>query len=193
MAFTLFFWRTTPAGIVGIAVLCVGDGLAEVVGRRYGKDKLPHNRNKVCSLRVCIMASACAERSRWLTGTECMCLLGVAEPSGVAGLPAGRLHCGTGLSVVLQKLRHLSLGVSACETWSMQRLLQPFVARLWSLSPMGNLTTSPCRLQRRRQHTLCSARSVERRTLHMSTVVEHHTHFFEFIERTLKGAIVPSF
>jgi dolichol kinase len=47
VACTLYFWRTTPAGVMGIAVLCVGDGLAEVVGRRYGRDKLPHNKDKV--------------------------------------------------------------------------------------------------------------------------------------------------
>jgi phytol kinase len=47
VACTVYFWRTTPAGIMGIAVLCVGDGLAEVVGRQYGRDKLPHNKDKV--------------------------------------------------------------------------------------------------------------------------------------------------
>lgn len=47
VACTVYFWRTTPAGIMGIAVLCVGDGMAEVIGRRYGRDQLPHNKDKV--------------------------------------------------------------------------------------------------------------------------------------------------
>ena len=47
VACTVYFWRTTPAGVMGIAVLCFGDGLAEVIGRRFGRDKLPHNKDKV--------------------------------------------------------------------------------------------------------------------------------------------------
>lgn len=46
VALTLCFWRATPAGVMAIAVLCIGDGLAEIIGRRYGTDKLPHNREK---------------------------------------------------------------------------------------------------------------------------------------------------
>ncbi len=47
VASTLWFWRDAPAGVMGLAVLCMGDGLAEVVGRRFGVRKLPHNRQKV--------------------------------------------------------------------------------------------------------------------------------------------------
>lgn len=47
VASTLWFWRDAPAGVMGLAVLCMGDGLAEVVGRRFGVSKLPHNRQKV--------------------------------------------------------------------------------------------------------------------------------------------------
>uniref|UniRef100_A0A803M898 Uncharacterized protein n=1 Tax=Chenopodium quinoa TaxID=63459 RepID=A0A803M898_CHEQI len=41
-----FFWRTSPIGIAAICNLCAGDGLADIVGRRLGKDKLPYNENK---------------------------------------------------------------------------------------------------------------------------------------------------
>ncbi len=46
VAFTLLFWRTTPVGIVALMILCAGDGLADVVGRRLGRTPLPYNRGK---------------------------------------------------------------------------------------------------------------------------------------------------
>eukprot|EP00775_Hariotina_reticulata_P001450 gene1450-1792_t len=48
---TLLAWRSAPA-VAGIAALCAGDGLADIVGRRWGGagswigGSLPHNRNK---------------------------------------------------------------------------------------------------------------------------------------------------
>lgn len=43
---TLIFWRSSPVGILALMVLCGGDGLADIVGRRWGTHKLPHNPNK---------------------------------------------------------------------------------------------------------------------------------------------------
>lgn len=43
---TLLFWRTSPVGLVALMVLCGGDGLADIVGRRLGRRKLPFNANK---------------------------------------------------------------------------------------------------------------------------------------------------
>ncbi|KAI3908533.1 hypothetical protein MKX01_009335 [Papaver californicum] len=40
------YWRTSPIAIAIICNLCAGDGLADIMGRRFGKKKLPHNRNK---------------------------------------------------------------------------------------------------------------------------------------------------
>ncbi|XP_022731542.1 probable phytol kinase 3, chloroplastic isoform X2 [Durio zibethinus] len=40
------YWRTSPIAIAAICNLCAGDGLADVVGRRFGRQKLPYNRNK---------------------------------------------------------------------------------------------------------------------------------------------------
>ncbi|XP_038707987.1 probable phytol kinase 3, chloroplastic isoform X2 [Tripterygium wilfordii] len=39
-------WRTSPIAIAAICNLCAGDGLADVIGRRFGNLKLPYNRNK---------------------------------------------------------------------------------------------------------------------------------------------------
>ena len=43
---TLGFWRHHPAGFAAIALMCGGDGLADIAGRRFGRAKLPWNRNK---------------------------------------------------------------------------------------------------------------------------------------------------
>lgn len=43
---TSLLWRTSPVAIALICNLCAGDGIADVVGRRLGKEKLPYNPNK---------------------------------------------------------------------------------------------------------------------------------------------------
>ena len=40
---TLVFWRSSPAGAAGLAVLCAGDGLAEVIRKRFGGTYRLHN------------------------------------------------------------------------------------------------------------------------------------------------------
>ncbi|KAJ6948654.1 phytol kinase 3 [Populus alba x Populus x berolinensis] len=41
-----FYWRTSPVAIAAICNLCAGDGIADIVGRRLGSQKIPYNRNK---------------------------------------------------------------------------------------------------------------------------------------------------
>ena len=44
---TLVFWLDSPIGIVSIATMAVGDGLADLVGRRFGAtNKWPFNKSK---------------------------------------------------------------------------------------------------------------------------------------------------
>lgn len=43
---TLGWWRHSPVGILALMALCGGDGLADIVGRRLGKVKLPGFREK---------------------------------------------------------------------------------------------------------------------------------------------------
>jgi phytol kinase len=43
---TLVFWRTSPVGFLALMLMCGGDGLADLVGRRWGKTKLPFNASK---------------------------------------------------------------------------------------------------------------------------------------------------
>ncbi|KAK9822712.1 hypothetical protein WJX81_006334 [Elliptochloris bilobata] len=47
VAATLAYWQGAPAGVLVIAVLCAGDGLADILGRRMGQsNKWAHNRDK---------------------------------------------------------------------------------------------------------------------------------------------------
>lgn len=43
---TLIFWRHSPVGMLALMILCGGDGLADIVGRRWGKHKLPLSSDK---------------------------------------------------------------------------------------------------------------------------------------------------
>ena len=46
VALTLIFWRETPVGIVALMMLCGGDGIADLVGRRIKSKKLSWNEGK---------------------------------------------------------------------------------------------------------------------------------------------------
>jgi phytol kinase len=43
---TIAFWRTSPVGITALMLMCGGDGLADIIGRRFGTQKLPFNPDK---------------------------------------------------------------------------------------------------------------------------------------------------
>jgi phytol kinase len=43
---TLLFWRESPVGMTALMILCGGDGLADILGRKFGKVKLPWNNRK---------------------------------------------------------------------------------------------------------------------------------------------------
>lgn len=46
VALTLFFWKENPVGVVALMMLCGGDGLADVVGRRFPMKPIPWNKGK---------------------------------------------------------------------------------------------------------------------------------------------------
>ncbi|KAF8014040.1 hypothetical protein BT93_H0007 [Corymbia citriodora subsp. variegata] len=41
-----YYWRTSPIAIAAICNLCAGDGFADIIGRRFGRHKIPYNSNK---------------------------------------------------------------------------------------------------------------------------------------------------
>ncbi len=43
---TILFWTHSPTGMVALMLMCGGDGLADILGRRMGKVKLPWSRSK---------------------------------------------------------------------------------------------------------------------------------------------------
>lgn len=43
---TLIYWKDSPIGIPGLMMMCGGDGIADIVGRRVHSAKLPWSREK---------------------------------------------------------------------------------------------------------------------------------------------------
>lgn len=60
VAATLIFWQHSPAGILALMVLCGGDGLADVIGRRWGRAKLPWSADKSWAGSLAMFAASLA-------------------------------------------------------------------------------------------------------------------------------------
>ena len=43
---TIIYWKDSPIGMVALMLMCGGDGLAEILGRRFGRIKIPWNSDK---------------------------------------------------------------------------------------------------------------------------------------------------
>jgi phytol kinase len=43
---TILFWKDSPTGMTALMMMCGGDGLADVVGRRIASPKIPWSREK---------------------------------------------------------------------------------------------------------------------------------------------------
>jgi phytol kinase len=43
---TIIYWKDSPIGMVALMLMCGGDGLADVIGRKYGVKKLPWAHRK---------------------------------------------------------------------------------------------------------------------------------------------------
>jgi phytol kinase len=43
---TIIYWKDTPIGMVALMLMCGGDGLADIMGRRFGQIKLPWSPGK---------------------------------------------------------------------------------------------------------------------------------------------------
>ncbi len=46
VALTLVYWKDSPIGIIALMMMCGGDGIADIVGRRFVSPKLPWSREK---------------------------------------------------------------------------------------------------------------------------------------------------
>ncbi len=45
-ALTIIYWKDSPIGIIALMILCGGDGLADLIGRRWERNKLRWNKEK---------------------------------------------------------------------------------------------------------------------------------------------------
>lgn len=46
VALTLVYWKDSPIGIIALMMMCGGDGVADIFGRRIASPKLPWSRDK---------------------------------------------------------------------------------------------------------------------------------------------------
>ncbi|MEW5938743.1 MAG: phosphatidate cytidylyltransferase [Chloroflexota bacterium] len=53
---TLVFWKETPIGMTALMLMCGGDGIADVVGRRVASPKLPWSRDKSVAGSLAVFA-----------------------------------------------------------------------------------------------------------------------------------------
>ncbi|KAH9768729.1 Phytol kinase 1 [Citrus sinensis] len=42
----LVFWRDSPVGVISLSMMCGGDGVADIIGRRFGSMKIFYNEKK---------------------------------------------------------------------------------------------------------------------------------------------------
>ncbi|KAI6676586.1 hypothetical protein NL676_037382 [Syzygium grande] len=42
----IVYWRESPTGVISLAMMSGGDGIADIIGRRFGSQKLPYNQQK---------------------------------------------------------------------------------------------------------------------------------------------------
>lgn len=56
VALTLVFWRDSPTGIVALMMMCGGDGIADLVGRRFPYPRLPWSSEKSLAGSISVFA-----------------------------------------------------------------------------------------------------------------------------------------
>lgn len=54
---TLLYWKTSPIGITALMLLCGGDGLADIIGRRVQSPKLPWSSRKTIAGSLAVFAA----------------------------------------------------------------------------------------------------------------------------------------
>jgi phytol kinase len=53
---TLIYWKDSPIGIPALMMLCGGDGIADIIGRRVPSSKLPWSREKTVAGSLSVFA-----------------------------------------------------------------------------------------------------------------------------------------
>jgi phytol kinase len=74
VALTLIYWKDSPIGIIALMLLCGGDGLADVIGKRLGTVRLPWSKLKTWAGTIAMFFGG------WLMG---LIILGIYLAAGV--------------------------------------------------------------------------------------------------------------
>jgi phytol kinase len=82
---TVFYWKTSPVGMIALMLLCGGDGLADIVGKRFPSAPLPWSSKKSWAGTVAMFLGGWAFS---LLVLECFLLAGVWTGSIFQYLPA---------------------------------------------------------------------------------------------------------
>ncbi|CAA6670510.1 unnamed protein product [Spirodela intermedia] len=53
----LIYWRDSPVGVIALSMMSGGDGVADIMGRKFGAIKLPYNKQKSWVGSICMFAS----------------------------------------------------------------------------------------------------------------------------------------
>jgi phytol kinase len=53
---TLVYWKDSPIGIIALMMMCGGDGIADIVGRRIASPKLPWSKEKSAAGTLAVFA-----------------------------------------------------------------------------------------------------------------------------------------
>jgi dolichol kinase len=87
----MLFWRSSPVGIIALSTMAAGDGMADLVGRRFGANNQWPNSNKSVAGTVAFWVSSTLVATgllAWFQYTGCLILpFGLAQvASAVAGI-----------------------------------------------------------------------------------------------------------
>jgi len=93
VALTILFWRTSPVGLVALMTLCGGDGLADILGKRFGGIRLPWSPPKtlIGSLAMLLGSFVFSIVIVWVFVSQGY----LAEPSYQYLLPIGLISFGS--------------------------------------------------------------------------------------------------
>jgi phytol kinase len=95
---TIVYWKDSPIGMVALMLMCGGDGLADILGRRYGTKKIPWNSNKS------------------LTGSAGMLIGGWTLSAGILALYVGMGIFKSPLTIYLAPLTVIALACTLVES-----------------------------------------------------------------------------
>jgi phytol kinase len=77
---TIVFWKDSPVGMTALMIMCGGDGIADLIGRRYSSNKLPHSPDKTVAGSISVFVGG------WLLSAF---ILAVYVTAGIFEKPFG--------------------------------------------------------------------------------------------------------